>query len=996
MADKREKKRIRRAALLSAALFLTLFFVVVVVLLRGPGAPEIAPADETPAQTAAAEEPVAAEPAPEPERPADLRLSELMVKNHTAWRAPDGSFPDWIELYNADSEPVSLEGWRLSDKETGGWALPARSLQPGEYLIVCADGSGRVSEDMLCADFSLSAGETVRLLSPGGSLVDAMSDDAGTANHAVARGEDGALFETRDATPGLPNTRESASAYAASLAPEGPLIISEVVVLNYSTLPQDGQYYDWVELKNISDGYLQLSDYYLSDDEDEPLLWRLPERTLAPGKTILVFCSGDESLAVRGYAHTNFSLDREEEDLFLCTADRRAVDYVYLRNVPVGGSMGRRNDRSGWSCFPAATPNYGNGEAPILIDKRSLRVGGTLEFYNDYDCTLEYLVEGRAPSAELTLDESLYESWITVRATRSDGYVSEDRVYFSKLPVVYIDTLKGISVSSHTTYRVGSMLVQLNGESAEYEYAGSVQIRGRGNTSWTWPKKPYRIKLGRKADLFGMGANKNWVLLANYLDESLLRNTTAQQVAAELGLVSMDSVWVDVVLNGSYIGNYQLCEQVRIDETRVDIFDWEEEAERLAEAVWASERAEGRSIDLAALETRLKENLSWITSGVFSYVGRHYTVSDYIDVQGDISGGYLFELSKEFRLPSRFYCDSGLKVMVRRPDTLYTNKDVMKSVEQIWEDFDAAVRSENGYVETAEGEKHYTELADLDSMVAFWLTQDILGNNDAYAKSRFAYKDVGGPITFGPVWDFDWGCGSLKTPSTGRGWALARTTYPQAFYKEFLDDPLFVVRATEAYWRVRPFLEELTREGGILETETAYLRESGLADQARWDRHATFFDLTRGFEADAELFKQFLRTRIEWFDRQFATIDGFLASVHVSYSASPYEKSDKLSIELQGAREDTVSGHAPADGLVPSGEPLAVTVRVGDAAAVSLEVYVDGLRLETLAVENGLARFSVPAERLDADGRKTVISLIAKDASGATLYRNFASVLAQG
>ena len=236
-----------------------------------------------------------------------------------------------------------------------------------------------------------------------------------------------------------------------------------------------------------------------------------------------------------------------------------------------------------------------------------------------------------------------------VYAQPSENTVSADEVFLSNLPVIYINTCDGQDITSKEEYVSGNMVIQNNPES-DVVYAGGIRIKGRGNSSWGWPKKPYRIKLDKKADLFGMGKNKNWVLLANYLDESLLRNTTAFQISEELGLVSVQSVWTDVVLNGDYIGNYQLCEQIRIDEDRVDIFDWEAEAKKAAEAV-AGKESEG--FDKDSFEKFLNKDLSWITSGETVYNGKNYTIKDYYpDVCTDTSGGYLFDRCRQDRCRS--------------------------------------------------------------------------------------------------------------------------------------------------------------------------------------------------------------------------------------------------------------------------------------------------------------------------------------------------------
>ena len=138
--------------------------------------------------------------------------------------------------------------------------------------------------------------------------------------------------------------------------------------------------------------------------------------------------------------------------------------------------------------------------------------------------------------------------------------------------------------SSHNTECYGKMNIDVpEGYAAEYgkdpeavakKTAGSYDmeyIRGRGNSTWTVSKKPYKIKLDKKADLFGMGKNKHWVLIANYYDNSLVRNRLTYYLGRKLGMeYTPECVPVDVIMNHEYLGSYLLCEQIRLDENRVD------------------------------------------------------------------------------------------------------------------------------------------------------------------------------------------------------------------------------------------------------------------------------------------------------------------------------------------------------------------------------------------------------------------------------------------
>jgi len=355
----------------------------------------------------------------------------------------------------------------------------------------------------------------------------------------------------------------------------------------------------------------------------------------------------------------------------------------------------------------AAEPGAEETVAAVQIDKTYLKAGGGLHGSAPEGCTLRYFADGKEVDGNsFVLSEDYYEKWITVKAYDNGEEVSQDKAYFSRLPVIYINTDDGLGITSKDEYKPAVMSIQNNTEADTAMYDGAIKIKGRGNTSWNWPKKPYRIKLDKKTDLFGMGKNKNWVLLANYLDESLLRNTTAAQISKEMGLETMDTVWTDVVLNGEYVGNYQLCEQIRIDSTRVDIFDWESEAEDVASAIVKAEKKQGNTLDKSALEDCLKENLAWVTSGQFTFNDKLYSLADYgLEKEYDITGGYLFELSREYDEISKFKTGHDLKVMLKSPEFLCTNEEMMDYAKTYWNDFEAAYMSEDGYAETAEGKK---------------------------------------------------------------------------------------------------------------------------------------------------------------------------------------------------------------------------------------------------------------------------------------------------
>ncbi len=119
--------------------------------------------------------------------------------------------------------------------------------------------------------------------------------------------------------------------------------------------------------------------------------------------------------------------------------------------------------------------------------------------------------------------------------------------------------------------------VTINGKGILDDYQGTARIRGRGNSSWLWyDKKPYRIKLDETSEILGLKRNRDWVLLPNYRDPTNLMNAFGFEVADWLGLPYTNHTrYLEVTLNGDFIGLYQLTEQVEQGGNRVDVDETE-------------------------------------------------------------------------------------------------------------------------------------------------------------------------------------------------------------------------------------------------------------------------------------------------------------------------------------------------------------------------------------------------------------------------------------
>ena len=143
---------------------------------------------------------------------------------------------------------------------------------------------------------------------------------------------------------------------------------------------------------------------------------------------------------------------------------------------------------------------------------------------------------------------------------------------FTGLPVIRVDVDGGAEVIEKTLKLPSEFELTVPGENSFDIEATRMTIRGRGNTTWYMPKKPYRIDFPNKTSLFGLPKAKKWILLANYQDPTLLMNDVAFQLGRIFGLeFNQSSIHVELFLNGTYRGNYQLTEQKEVGEGRVDI-----------------------------------------------------------------------------------------------------------------------------------------------------------------------------------------------------------------------------------------------------------------------------------------------------------------------------------------------------------------------------------------------------------------------------------------
>lgn len=289
----------------------------------------------------------------------------------------------------------------------------------------------------------------------------------------------------------------------------------------------------------------------------------------------------------------------------------------------------------------------------------------------------------------------------TIVAEDGTEFVYIVSISYSNLPVVYINTKDAAPIVSKETWLEESNIYITNAGKYNDKYEKS-SIRGRGNTTWNYPKKPYAIKLNKKKEVLGMPKHKRWVLLANYVDKTCIRNSVAFELARRMEGLDWTprGQHVDVVLNGQFLGNYFLCEQIKVDENRVNITEME-----------------ATDVDEVA-----------------------------------ITGGYLMEIDKNFDEVNKFYSPiRNMPFMIKEPDEETLNPTQFAYISNHIAEVENALYGANSTTE------EYLKYVDLDSFIDYWLVYELTGTGEpTHPKSVYMYKDRGDKIHAGPVWDFDY------------------------------------------------------------------------------------------------------------------------------------------------------------------------------------------------------------------------------------------------
>jgi CotH kinase protein len=392
------------------------------------------------------------------------------------------------------------------------------------------------------------------------------------------------------------------------------------------------------------------------------------------------------------------------------------------------------------------------------------------------------------------------------------------------LPVLRVTTTGAQAITSKDTYLAGTLKIT-DGSKTVYGaglYDGNVQIRGRGNSTWLMPKKPYRLRLPAAAPMLDMPADRDWVLLANYTDKSLLRTDLAFELSRRLGLAWTPRMrHVELFVNDEYLGSYLLGEHVKVAANRANV------------------------VPMSASD----------------------------NVAPALTGGYFIEADQLVNLdPGDFYVlrGSGILFNIKEPSASSISADQKAYITNYLQEVERALMRDD-FADPALG---YAAYIDVDTFVGWYLTNELVKNVDApFVSSVYLYKDRNQKLKMGPAWDFDLAAGNVDFSEARdpRGWRIRDQSL---WFNRLFQDPAFAKKVRDRWNSIKR--SQIDTLPAYVDQLAATLTISHQENFRRWS--LTQYDwpnavVAGSYAGELRYLKNWLAQRIAWMDRRLNEMD---------------------------------------------------------------------------------------------------------------------------
>ena len=409
------------------------------------------------------------------------------------------------------------------------------------------------------------------------------------------------------------------------------------------------------------------------------------------------------------------------------------------------------------------------------------------------------------------------------------------------LPVVILNTSAGRRIESRSR-TVPAHLTIIDSAANPLGiglYDGPIDIRGRGNSSWGMPKQGWSFSLPESTQILDMAPGRHWAFIANFADKSLMRNHLAYEFARDLGMAfAAQTRFVDLILNGDFMGTYTITERVRIGEGRLNL---PRVTVRNGVPDAHDPSAFSYVIELTA-RNRLREGQIWFTTPILSEGYR------YLDTPWGFEGSSFI-----VRQPSREH---------RTPEVLAYIRDYVVATENalFGPNFTCPDRGFRAYL-------------DMASFIDWYLVNELFRNVDGdFRLSTYLHKPPGGKLYMGPVWDFDIAAGNANYRGGYRvnDWYIRTSTWfrrlfeCEGFYQEFADRWNYLM--ANGYFD-RFFQRIDYTEAKLARSAEMNFQRWNILGRWVWPNVAGYQYRTT-YQCEVEQLRDWLTRRVEWMDNE--------------------------------------------------------------------------------------------------------------------------------
>ena len=458
------------------------------------------------------------------------------------------------------------------------------------------------------------------------------------------------------------------------------------------------------------------------------------------------------------------------------------------------------------------------------------------------------------------------------------GYEGEgvDSVWYqvTNLPTVSIHIYAGYDPKDKVTELPSNITITYDGGTRIQEYP--ITTRGRGNASWSFPKKPWRIKFAdgkshhmlRGSSMESPAKAKKWTLINNYGDKTLLRNCLAFEVSKRLDMPY--TPWaqpVDVIMNGEYKGCYQLCDQVSVDRNRVPVTEM--------------------------------------------------TPDD--NQEPELTGGYLVEIDAYASQESSWFSSNrGNPVTIKHPGDDDITTQQHNYIQSAFNLMESSLFASN-YTDPVNGFRKYL---DVESFLKHFLVGEFSGNMDTYW-SVYMYKEREENQFFvSPPWDFDLAFDNDRRiyPVNGRStWAYqggSAAGQMKSFVSRVLSD-------NGAYDRLNQMWRE-SRKEGLLDEKTLLAWLDSMATDIEASANLNFIrwpilnsnvhqnvSALGSFDAEVDVLRNYIPSRLSWIDNYLGYDPGTMYEDTTFFISTPEQLIEFANAVSEGALYSTA--HLEAD-----------------------------------------------------------------------------------